>query len=134
VVSLFPAAPAAGANYIFTVPAGYVYLIGSLSFLFTASVAVASRLVFVNLYHGGAVKYVAPSSRVIAAGEVVQITCGIGLENVSPASVAGLATHTLALPRVLLIGGGGAMQTLISSLQAADTITNVALKAQRWRF
>ena len=118
-----PANPGAGAEFSITVPAGIHWILRSFSILFTASVAVASRIPTL-IYDDGAghIAAQAVAFQSIAASGVVQLTWAPGLVSV------GIATaQQTGFPSELRMAPGTRLRTLTSAIQAADQYSSPVL-------
>ena len=119
-----PAAPAAGANLSFTLPGGYLWLLRSMRFTYTASAQVRERVPGATINdQDGAELLRAVGTAIFTASHTAQVTVAPGVEGAG--SEAALAV-SIAAPE-LLLPGGWQWRTAVAGIQTEDTITNVRL-------
>lgn len=119
-------APAAGADFVVTVPAGVNWLLRSVRVQLVTSVAVANRFPTLRLDDGaGHIFADLPAGAAIAASLTNQITWANGLTNavVNTANIGGLPTEC-RLP------GGFRILTVTANIQAADQYSAMALELE----
>ena len=115
--------PAAGADWVYTVPAGAHQIVRSVSALFTAAVAVANRFPVLTVDNGiAAVVAEVPATAVIVAATAIQLTWAPGLNQLNVNSV-----QTMGSPIELRALGGWRVKTVTSGIQAADQWSGIVV-------
>jgi hypothetical protein len=116
--------PAAGAAFTYTVPGAVQQDLRSISFLFTASGNVATRIPFVSfLDQSGTTFCKVNTAYTITASHTVQVTFGPDVDQFGANNSASMGSST---PEIRLLDG---LQVQVSAdaIDVADTITAVRL-------
>ena len=116
--------PAAGAALTQTVPGSVQWEIESISFLFTASAAVATRIPFVSFLDQAGVTFCKVNSAFnVTAGSASQVTFGTELSQFGANNSASMGS---GIPRMRL-GDGLRVQVSADAIDVADAITAVRM-------
>lgn len=122
------AAPGAGADWSYTVPANARQRLVSLSSALTTAVAVANRGVTIVIDDGANILGQFAAQTVQAASLAVQYSAADGITNTATVGpVADIST-----PSNLFLAGGWRVRSLTSSIQAADQWGATRLLLQEW--
>lgn len=126
--SLGVGAPAAGADIVFTMPAGARGRIVSISALLTTAVAVANRLPSLIVDDGATAYAVIPSGNTQAASLVQQYTWADSCPQVALFDSKVIAP----LPSNLVLPPGHRIRTSTTGIQAADQWSAINLMGHEW--
>jgi hypothetical protein len=127
--SLQNAAPAAGADFVITVPAGARWRVSSLRTTLTTAVAAANRIPHIVIDDGANILFEAAALEAQAAS----------LTNTWVAAADGIsqvvedAVHHLALPTVLDLLQGWRIRSVTTAIQAADQWAIQNVLVQEWQ-
>lgn len=117
-----------GANVVFTVPQYTLWRLRSLEFIYNTSAAAASRIVVMALKDSAGVQigaWPAPGSVAASAQRFYTFAPG-GL------SIANDPFETIGAPGELFLPPQSTLTISVSGLDAADTLTNMALAVEEW--
>lgn len=122
--------PAAGADWIFTVPVGQRIRIISLQAQLVTSATVANRNTQIGLFSSGGINvmFAGAANASIPASTTAQV---VGANMGSPSTVI-TTTVYCQLPASVTLGGGFRIQTSTVGLQAGDQWSNIALLLESW--
>jgi hypothetical protein len=125
------ASPAAGANFLITVPANARWALRALTFTLTCSAAVATRNMQVQLTVGGQVIFTGyPNANATAS----QTWTACLLQGGQPMSSSTGATSTAQgpLPITALLGGGDTITSRIVAMDASDQLSAINYEVEEW--
>lgn len=129
-VSVSLDAPAAGAALTKTVPGTVEWEVMAISFLYTASAGVATRIPFVQFLDQGGVAFCDVGSPfTLVATNVSQVTFGHGITQFGANSAVRMGA---GIP-LMRIGNGQRIRISATAIDAADTITNARLFVRQFR-
>jgi len=118
--------PAAGANWIKTVPAGKVWRIQSIQFSFAASAAVANRQVhLLTEDSSGNEVFAEKFATAVTAGDTAYMNFGAGLSNGGLVSNAAADQNALGYPVNMNLPENFILTTQTDGMDAADQYSNV---------
>lgn len=124
--------PAAGADWTITVPNNARWRVIAFFGTLIAAVAVANRLVAIQLFGGLGVAYTGPAIVFQTAGQ----TIGYSAASVTPNTTASTAFAQLPLPEMLYLSGVPTITQSITSIttniQAADQWNGLSLLLEEW--
>lgn len=120
-IVLRPAAPAAGADWLVTVPAGHLYRIRSIAAILTTSAAVANRQANLAIGDGESTFITVPANAVQAAS----LAWTYGWWPLAVALQTGLALEA-PLPDLQLMAGW-TIGSAVGAIDVADAWTNIRL-------
>ncbi len=127
-LSLVVANPGAGNIGTITVPTGAVYRVRSVFYVFTASAAVASRHLFIDI-NSTAIPYARlPVQNAITAGLTSIIMWAVGMPIFTNSNVPALV---MPFPD-LYLHGGATIELEGVALDVGDTYTNIGLQVEEW--
>ena len=119
--------PAAGAEVSYTLPTGFQYRLQTVTYFFTASVAVATRSIKLQIVSGARILWQLNETQTIVASGVTRHVFG----RRAPLN-QGTGSKFHALPDWLLVAGW-IMQTVTLNIQAADQYSLVRLTFSRFK-
>ncbi len=122
--------PAAGADFIQTVPVGVGWDLFSILGRLTTSAAVANRAVRIILDDGANSLVLIPDAISQLANVVMDYTWAHGIN--SRGSNLGLNERGIDLPAGAILGAGYRIRSVVGNIQAADQWTNVRLLVREW--
>lgn len=133
-ISITIANPGAGANATTTLVAGFNYLIMAFKFIVTTSVVAGTRIARVRWQEAGIDFYSLHMSPLNAVSMIYQMNwiAGAGINSGTLLAVAGTTVMPGTLPPNLMLSGGTIFGTDVLAMDAGDTITTIAISAQRF--
>lgn len=121
--------PAAGADFIYSIPAKARWRINAIRATLATSAAVANRTPVLQLRDlSGSVYFVTGNNNAQLASTTVDYNYGESL----PMVQVGPTDFCAALPDELRLESGGSIRSLTGNLQAADQWGNIALSIEEW--
>lgn len=120
--------PAAGAEFVDTVPANRRWALQAVAFLLTTSAAVANRTPVLTIDDGANIIWEASNNANVVASTAAKFRAGAGVQQ----STITANDFAIALPEILLLPAGSRIRTVTGGLQGADAYTAIVYNVEEY--